>query len=58
MNEAETRNEGALCTGKPKKLKTFKITSKGAKANELLDHLKQQRGNDKEMKKEKNGRPP
>ena len=34
------------------RLKTFKITSKGMKANELLDHLKQRRGNNEEMKKE------
>ena len=32
--------------------KTCKITSKGMKANELLDHLKQRRGNNEEMKKE------
>ena len=34
------------------RLKTFKITSKGMKAYDLLDHLKQQRGNSKETKKE------
>ena len=34
------------------RLKTFKVPSKGMKANELLDHLKQQRGNGEEMKKE------
>ena len=33
-------------------LKVFKITSKGIKTNELLDHLKQQRGNSEEVKKE------
>ena len=34
---------------------TFKITSKGMKANELLYHLKQQIGNNEEMKKEEMG---
>ena len=34
------------------RLKTCKITIKGMKANELLDHLKQQRGNSTEMKRE------
>ena len=34
------------------RLEMFKITGKCMKANELLDHLKQQRGNSEEMKKE------
>ena len=33
-------------------LKPFKITSKGMKANDLFDHLKQRRGNSEEMKRE------
>ena len=34
------------------RLKTFKITSKGMKATDLLAHLKQQRGNSEETEKE------
>ena len=34
------------------RLNIFKLTSKCMKANELLDHLKQMRGNEEEMKKE------
>ena len=43
---------GSCARASQHRLKTFKITSKGMKANELLDHSKQQRGNDEEMKKE------
>ena len=43
---------GSCARASQHRLKTFKITSKGMKANELLDHLKQQRGNNEEMKKE------
>ena len=34
------------------RLKTCNLTNRGMEPNELLDHLKQRRGNDKEMKKE------
>ena len=43
---------GSCAQASQHRLKTFKITSKDMKANELLDHLKQQRGNSKKMKKE------
>ena len=43
---------GSCARASQHRLKTCKITSKGMKANELLDHLKQQRGNSNEMKRE------
>ena len=50
MSTDETR--GSCSRASHHKFKTFRLTSKGMLANELLDHLKQRRGNDKEMKKE------
>ena len=35
------------------RLMTFKLISKGMKANELLDHLNQRRGNKEETKKKR-----
>ena len=42
---------GSCARASQHRLKTFKITSKGMKANELLDHLKQRRGNKEGVKK-------
>ena len=44
--------KGSCARASQHRFKTFKITSKGMKATDLLDHLKQRRGNSKEMKKE------
>ena len=41
-----------MCTGESTQAKTFKIASKGMKANDLLDRLKQRRGNSEEMENE------
>ena len=43
---------GSCARASQHRLKTFKITSKGMKANALLDHLKQRRGNREETKQE------
>ena len=44
---------GSCARASQHRLKMFKITSKGMKANDLLDHLKQQRGNSEEMNRKK-----
>ena len=44
--------KGSCARASQHRLKTFNITSKGIKANELLDHLKQRRGNSDKMKRE------
>ena len=43
---------GSCARASRHRLKTFNITSKGMKATELLDHLKQRKGNSDEMKRE------
>ena len=44
--------KGSCARASRYRLKTFNITSKGMKATELLDHLKQRRGNSDKMKRE------
>ena len=44
--------KGSCARASQHRCKMFNITSKGMKATDLLDHLKQQRGNSEEMKKE------
>ena len=46
------RMRGFCARASQHRFKKLNITSKGMKANELLDHLKQQRRNDEEMRKE------
>ena len=42
---------GSCARASRHRLKTFNITSKGMKATELLDHLKQRKGNINKMKR-------
>ena len=44
--------KGSCARASQHRLKTFKITSKGMKATDLLDHLKQRRENSEETKRE------
>ena len=44
--------KGSCTRASQHRLKTFNIISKGMKATELLDNLKQRRGNSGEMKRE------